>query len=48
VRLLEKLRERRLAEWRNEWDRETENFASEAHLTRWNPARRGRGVSSQA
>ncbi|HVP47005.1 MAG TPA: hypothetical protein VMT32_10500 [Bryobacteraceae bacterium] len=35
VRLLEKLRARRLEEWRTAWQREVENFASEAFLARW-------------
>jgi len=35
VRLLKKLRQRRLEEWRGEWNRETENFAGEAFLARW-------------
>jgi flagellar export protein FliJ len=35
VRLLEKLRHRRLDEWRAAWDRELENFAVEAFLARW-------------
>jgi len=35
VRLLEKLRHRRLDEWRAAWDRELENFAGEAFLARW-------------
>jgi|SRR5579872_5038175 len=41
VRLLEKLQERRHAEWRVEWDREMEAFSSEAFLSRW-PERSGR------
>ena len=35
VRLLEKLRHRKLEEWRVAWNREIENFASEAFLARW-------------
>lgn len=35
VRLLEKLRSRRMEEWRVANDREMENFASEAFLARW-------------
>jgi hypothetical protein len=35
VRLLEKLRARRLEEWRTAWQREVENLASEAFLARW-------------
>ena len=35
VRLLEKLRDRRLGEWRLAWQRETENLASESFLARW-------------
>ncbi|MBZ5591186.1 MAG: hypothetical protein LAP39_03050 [Acidobacteriia bacterium] len=35
VRLLEKLRGRRLEEWRTAGQRELENFASEAFLARW-------------
>jgi len=35
VRLLEKLRQRQLDEWRTGWNRETENFAGEAFLARW-------------
>ena len=38
ARLLEKLRARRLEEWRTEWQREVENFASEAFLARWHRA----------
>jgi flagellar export protein FliJ len=34
-RLLEKLEERRFAEWRRAADRETENLASESFLARW-------------
>lgn len=36
VRLLDKLRERRVEEWRSEWNREMESFAGEAFLARWN------------
>jgi len=35
VRLLEKLRHRKLEEWRVAWNRELENFAGEAFLARW-------------
>lgn len=35
-RLLERLRERRLAEWDYEQSRELDNFASDAYLARWN------------
>jgi hypothetical protein len=35
-RLLERLRDRRLAEWEAARDRELEEFASEAFLARWN------------
>jgi flagellar export protein FliJ len=35
VRLLERLKERRLAEWQIESDRELETLASEAFLARW-------------
>jgi len=35
VRLLEKLRHRKLEEWRVTWNRELENFAGEAFLARW-------------
>lgn len=35
VRLLEKLRLRKLDEWRVAWNREIENFAGEAFLARW-------------
>jgi hypothetical protein len=35
-RLLEKLEERRRAEWRVEMDRETENLAAESYLAAWN------------
>jgi flagellar export protein FliJ len=40
VRLLEKLRLRRLEQWRTESDGELEGFASEAHLARWVGERR--------
>jgi flagellar export protein FliJ len=46
ARLLEKLRGRRLEEWRSEGERETENFAGEAYLARWRPRRRAGGVSN--
>ena len=36
ARLLEKLRERRLEEWRYSFSRETETQAEEAFLARWN------------
>jgi hypothetical protein len=35
-RLLEKLEERRRAEWRTAVDRETETLAAESFLARWN------------
>jgi len=35
VRLLEKLRHRKLEEWRIAWNRELENFAGESFLARW-------------
>lgn len=35
LRLLEKLRERRYAEWRADADREIEAMAAECYLTRW-------------
>ncbi len=35
VRVIEKLRERRLQEWRAEVDREIENQAAEAYLAQW-------------
>jgi hypothetical protein len=35
VRLLEKLKDRRLGEWRLDWQRETDSLASEAFLARW-------------
>ena len=38
-RLLEKLKERRLAEWRAAAEREIEALAAEAFLTRWNQER---------
>jgi len=37
LRLLEKLKARRLAEWHVQWEREMETFASEAFLARWKP-----------
>jgi flagellar export protein FliJ len=40
ARLLEKLRGRRLEEWRVAGEREMENFAGEAFLARWQPHRR--------
>jgi len=39
ARLLEKLRSRRLEEWRVAGEREMENFAGEAFLARWKPPR---------
>lgn len=39
-RLLERLRERRLAEWRHEADREIETLAAESYLARWKRDRR--------
>jgi hypothetical protein len=41
ARLLEKLRGRRLEEWRIAGEREMENFAAEAFLARWQPRRPG-------
>jgi len=38
-RLLERLRERRLAEWKEENDRELEQVATESYLSRWRSAR---------
>jgi hypothetical protein len=35
VRLLERLKEDRLAEWNRDFNRELENLAAEAYLTRW-------------
>ena len=35
VRLLEKLKDRRLGEWRLAWQRETDSLASETFLARW-------------
>ena len=35
VRLLEKLKDRHLGEWRLDWQRENENLASESFLARW-------------
>ena len=40
VRLLERLKTRRRAEWELELNRELEQFAAEAHLARWNAERR--------
>ena len=40
-RLLERLKERRLAEWTAERDQELEEMAAETYLARWS---RGRGV----
>lgn len=46
-RLLENLKERRLAEWRQEADREVENFAADSFLARWNrEARRAARASA--
>ena len=39
-RLLERLRDRRLAEWRYETNREIETLAAESYLARWNRDRR--------
>jgi flagellar protein FliJ len=41
VRLLEKLKERRLAEWRAAADKELEETASESFLARWNRGESG-------
>jgi hypothetical protein len=38
-RLLERLKERRLAEWREGFDRELQELASESFLARWNRER---------
>jgi len=46
ARLLEKLRGRRLEEWRIAGEREMENFAGEAFLARWRPRRRAGGASN--
>ncbi len=35
VKVLEHLRERKLATWTAQWDRETEQVAAEAYLSRW-------------
>ena len=35
VRLMEKLEERRLREWKQALDREQENLSSELYLARW-------------
>ncbi len=46
-RLLENLKERRAAEWRQEADREVENFAGDSYLARWNrEARRAARASA--
>ena len=39
LRLLEKLRASRHAQWKTELNREIETFAAEAHLARWNRER---------
>ena len=39
VKMLEKLRAKRLGGWAIEVDKEQENFASDAHLARWNGQR---------
>ena len=36
VRLLEKLRKKRLADWRTAFDKEQEDLAQELYLARWN------------
>jgi hypothetical protein len=41
-RLLERLRERRLAEWKVAQDRELDALASESYLARWRPPAAGR------
>jgi flagellar protein FliJ len=41
-RLLEKLREKRFAEWEKDFSLELENLASEAYLAQWEPRRRSR------
>ena len=41
LRLLEKHRARRLAEWRYGLNRELEEFAAEAYLTQWNARQAG-------
>lgn len=38
VELLDRLKEKRLAEWRLEFDREQENLAGELFLAKWRPA----------
>lgn len=40
IRLLEKLRQRKIEQWRAAWDRELENFAGEAFLARWRTSSR--------
>jgi hypothetical protein len=40
LKLLERLKERRLAEWKAASDRELEEIASESHLARWGDAGR--------
>lgn len=40
LRLLEKLKAGRHAQWQTELNREIETFAAEAHLARWNRERR--------
>lgn len=37
LRLLERLKERRLAEWRAAWDRELDEQAAMSYLARWSP-----------
>ena len=43
MRLLERLRERRLAEWQAGSDRELEELAAESYLAKWNAESRVRG-----
>ena len=40
-RLLERLKERRLAEWTTARDHEVEEIAAESYLARWSQRRRG-------
>jgi hypothetical protein len=39
-RLLERLKERRMTEWKTEADRDLEAVAAESHLAKWGAARR--------
>jgi flagellar export protein FliJ len=42
LRLLERYRDRRFAEWRTRLNRELESFAAEAYLVQWNARHTGR------